>query len=122
MNAARPPDWREGAPGIRYARCRGCGHAFYLDMRPCPRCGAAEPELLAAAGTGVVAAVTRVERAPSAEWSALLPYTIVLVDATEGFRMMAHAAHGVAIGDTVSARFRPVGDRLLPFFDSFWSG
>ncbi len=68
-------------------------------------------------GAGVIVAATRVERAPSAEWRALLPYTIALVDAAEGFRMMAHAAPDVAVGDAVVARFRQVDDALLPCFE-----
>ncbi len=109
-------DWRVGRPAIEYAACRACGHVWYLARPCCPRCGAADPSLRAASGAGVVAAATRVERAPSPEWRALLPYTIVLVDMAEGFRMMAHAAPEVVIGDAVVARFRPVGNALLPCF------
>jgi uncharacterized protein len=108
-------DWRTGQPAIHYLRCPSCNDAWYVGRPRCARCGA--PGLVAtASGAGVVAAATRVERAPSPEWRTLLPYTLVLVDAAEGFRMMAHADDGVAVGDAVAARFRRVGDALLPCF------
>ena len=110
-------DWRSGEPAIQYARCRSCGQAWYLPRARCPRCAAPDPAILAASGMGVVVAATRVERAPSAEWRAAVPYTIALVDAAEGFRMMAHAAAAVTIGAAVVARFHRVGGALLPRFE-----
>ena len=110
-------DWRTGQPAIHYARCGACSAVWYLARPHCPHCGAAEPAVCAASGTGLVVAVTRVERAPSPDWRALLPYAIALVDAAEGFRLMAHAAPGVAIGDAVTVRFQQVGDALLPCFE-----
>jgi hypothetical protein len=41
----------------------------------------------------------------------------VLVDTTEGFRMMAHGADDLAIGDRVSARFVPFAGRVVPYFE-----
>jgi hypothetical protein len=51
----------------------------------------------------------------------LAPYRIVLVDAEEGFRMMAHGAHDLAIGDAVIARFQLFGSVLVPFFERIQS-
>jgi hypothetical protein len=48
---------------------------------------------------------------------ALAPYRILLVDAEEGFRMMAHGANDLAIGDPVTARFQAFGPLLIPFFE-----
>ena len=110
-------DWRTGQPAIQYAQCVACGAVWYLARPHCPHCGAADPAVRTASGAGMVVAVTRVERAPSPEWRALLPYSIALVDAAEGFRMMAHAAPGVAIGDAVFVRFHQVGEALLPCFE-----
>ena len=110
-------DWRTGQPAIVYAQCRACSRVWYISRPSCPACGSPDPALQVASGMGVIAAVTRVERAPSAEWRALLPYTIALVDAAEGFRLMAHAAPDAAIGDAVRAQFRTVGNALLPYFD-----
>jgi hypothetical protein len=46
-----------------------------------------------------------------------VPYNIVLVDAAEGFRMMAHGEANLAIGDRVTARFAEFAGRLVPYFE-----
>jgi hypothetical protein len=45
------------------------------------------------------------------------PYAIVLVDADEGFRLMAHGEPGLCIGERVQARFLTVAGRLIPRFE-----
>ena len=67
-------------------------------------------------GEGTVFAVTVVARAPSDEFRALAPYTLVLVDLDEGFRLMGHAVPGVAIGDRVVADYFIHGERTLVRF------
>jgi hypothetical protein len=109
--------WAGCAEGeLRYQRCAACG-AVQFHARPfCRNCGAA-PEWATSQGLGTVYAVTRVSRAPTAEFAALTPYEILLVDLDEGFRMMAHGARGLAIGERVRVTFAPVGDRALPRFE-----
>ena len=51
------------------------------------------------------------------ETRAHVPYNIVLVDADEGFRMMAHGENDLAIGDKVTASYRPFAGRLVPYFE-----
>ena len=46
-----------------------------------------------------------------------MPYNIVLVDTDEGFRMMAHGANDLRIGDSVAARFTQFAGRLVPYFE-----
>ena len=70
-----------------------------------------------ASGRGIVYAATLVARAPSETLRALAPYRIILVDTEEGFRMMAHGAEDLAIGDAVAARFEAFGSLLIPFFE-----
>jgi hypothetical protein len=41
----------------------------------------------------------------------------VLVDAAEGFRMMAHGANDLAIGDSVTVSYRPFAGKLIPYFE-----
>jgi len=114
---AGTPDWTRGGSGLACARCRACGHVQYF-LRPfCPACGSQELEARAASGRGTVYALTRVARAPSPEWAAYAPYGIALVDAPEGFRFMAHAAEGLAIGDRVVTSFRGFGAALVPFVE-----
>jgi hypothetical protein len=46
-----------------------------------------------------------------------VPYNIVLIDTAEGFRILAHGANDLAIGDRVVARFTRFAGRLVPFFE-----
>ena len=55
--------------------------------------------------------------APQRRRRAHVPYNIVLVDAAEGFRMMAHGANDLAIGDAVIVSYRPFAGKLIPYFE-----
>jgi uncharacterized OB-fold protein len=69
-----------------------------------------------ASGEGTVYATSLVCRAATPELRSHIPYNIVLVDTAEGFRMMAHGDHDLAIGDSVIAQFTPFAGRLVPYF------
>jgi len=101
---------------IRYQRCTPCGHVWYFVRSFCPKCGTREPQALEASGDGVVHAVTIVERAPTPDMKALAPYTLVMVDAAEGFRLMAHGTPGLAIDDRVSGSVVELAGHPIPFF------
>ena len=109
--------WQGCAEGeLRYQRCPACGTA-QLHARPfCARCGAA-PGWTVSGGVGTVYAVTRVTRAPTPDFAKRVPYDILLVDLDEGFRMMAHGAPGLAIGERVRIGFDRAGERVLPRFE-----
>ena len=110
------PDWTTGTPALRYQSCGTCDSVWYFVRTFCPRCGTRPPVTHAATGRGVVYAATVVHRAPSQRLSAHVPYTLLLVDAAEGFRLMAHGSAGLAIGDPVQVAFRPFCDALVPHF------
>lgn len=101
---------------LHYQRCDACDHAWYFQRDFCPACGSTAPRLLAAEGRGTLYASTLVNRAPSEEFKALLPYTIVLVQMREGFRVMGHAEPGLSLDSAVRCEMRAIGGRLLPFF------
>jgi len=101
---------------ISYQRCGGCRHTWYFVRAFCPRCGGTEVQQHTASGRGVVQAVTIVDRAPTAEMKALVPYTLVMVDADEGFRLMAHGAPGLAIDDRVMGETVELAGRPIPLF------
>jgi uncharacterized OB-fold protein len=46
-----------------------------------------------------------------------VPYLIVLVDAAEGFRLMAHGDPALAIGDKVRAKFIQLAGKKIPYFE-----
>jgi uncharacterized OB-fold protein len=114
MSAA---DWTAGEEAVAYQRCARCAAVWYFARGFCPRCGAAPPETHRSSGRGTVCASTLVTRAPSEALRSLAPYRIVLVDAEEGFRLMAHGALDLAIGDAVAVRFIRFGTSLIPFFE-----
>ena len=116
-NASALRDWTIGGEGIAFQSCRVCSHRWYFRREFCPRCGSDSPSDQQASGLGTVHAATLVTRAPSEELRVHAPYLIVLVDADEGFRLMAHGARELRIGARVRCRYVSFGGRLIPFFD-----
>jgi uncharacterized OB-fold protein len=108
--------WTAGEPEISYQSCAACGNLQYFRRDFCAACGATELVEKRASGDGTVYATSLVCRAATPETRAHLPYNIVLVDTSEGFRMMAHGDKDLAIGDRVTARFLPFAGRLVPYF------
>jgi uncharacterized OB-fold protein len=113
----KPADWTYGHEAILYQSCAACGTAQYFRRAFCAACGSSGLAEKRASGKGTVYATSVVTRAATPETRAHVPYNIVLVDATEGFRMMAHGANDLRIGDSVTARFIPFAGRLVPYFE-----
>ena len=102
---------------LRYQHCTACGGTQTLARYACQHCGERGAlDWRDAAGAATVCAVTEVARAPSDEFRALAPYTLVLVQLDEGPRLMAHATAGVHIGDRVHAGFFDHQGRTLVRF------
>jgi uncharacterized protein len=112
-------DWTAGEAAILFQACAACRTVWYFRRSFCPHCGSPEPNAERASGRGTVAAATIVHRAPSPALRAFAPYCIVLVDAEEGFRMMARGDRLLAVGDRVSVRFIPFGDGIVPYFERY---
>jgi uncharacterized OB-fold protein len=112
----RIDDWTVGAEAIVYQSCAACGAKQYFRRSFCAACGAADPVEKRASGEGIVYATSLVVRAATPETRAHVPYNIVLIDTTEGFRMMAHGDNDLKIGDRVTAQYRRFTDRLVPYF------
>jgi uncharacterized OB-fold protein len=115
-DAQRMADWTKGEEAIVYQSCAACGARQYFRRSFCAACGAPDPEDRRASGEGVVYATSLVVRAATPEARAHVPYNIVLIDAAEGFRMMAHGDNDLRIGDRVSAQYRRFTGRLVPYF------
>jgi uncharacterized OB-fold protein len=113
----KPADWTGGHEAILYQSCAACGKSQYFRRGFCAVCGSSDLAEKRASGKGTVYATTVVMRAATAETRAHVPYNIVLVDTEEGFRMMAHGANDLRIGDSVSARFTQFAGRLVPYFE-----
>lgn len=109
-------DWTKGAEAIVYQSCGECGAVQYFHRSFCAACGAPGPSERRASGTGTVYATSLVCRAATPETRAHVPYNIVLVDAAEGFRMMAHGDGDLVIGDRVTVKYKQFAGRLVPYF------
>lgn len=114
MEAVR--DWTRGGDGIAFQACGNCRAVWYFHRGFCPQCGDGNPQTRQASGLGTVHALTRVARAPTEELRAHAPYVIALVDADEGFRLMAHCAPELRIGDRVRAKFTDLAGKKIPYF------
>ncbi|MEN3296883.1 MAG: uncharacterized protein V7642_6136 [Burkholderiales bacterium] len=110
-------DWTVAQEGIVYQACPSCASRWYFQRRFCPRCGATQPTSLQASGRGTVYSVATVHRAPSEEMRPYAPYTIVLIDMDEGFRIMGHGTPDLRIGEAVRAGYRSIAGKLMPYFD-----
>ena len=117
--AGSPPDWTQSREGIVYESCDACGKVTYFRRGFCPRCGATPVDVLGSRGNVTVYAATTVVRAPSPEWKAVAPYSLVLVDLDEGIRVMAHGSPGLAIGERVRIGWLRLGERLIPRAEPF---
>jgi len=115
--SGKPSDWTRGEAAILYQSCRSCDKVQYFRRDFCAACGSTELREVRASGKGKIYAASLVCRAATPETRAYVPYNIVLVDAAEGFRMMAHGAGDLAIGDDVVARFVPFAGRIVPYFE-----
>jgi uncharacterized protein len=109
-------DWTTGAEAIVYQSCAACGGLQYFRRGFCCVCSAPDPVDKRASGIGTVYATSLVCRAATPETRAHVPYNMVLIDTTEGFRMMAHGDNDLVIGDKVTARFARFAGRLVPHF------
>ena len=112
-----PADWIHGHAAILYQSCGSCPRVQYFRREFCAACGSTELDEKPASGEGTVYATSLVVRAATPETRAQVLYNIMLVDTKEGFRMMAHGAGGLVIGDRVSARFMPFAGHIVPYFE-----
>ena len=110
-------DWTKDGDGIACQTCGNCKGIWYFRRSFCPQCGTSAPATVQASGQGTVHARTLVARAPTEEMRAHAPYLIVLVDADEGFRLMAHGDPALQIGDRVRARFALLAGKKIPYFE-----
>ena len=114
---SEPADWTQGQEAILYQTCGSCGCVQYFRRDFCAACGSTKLTETRASGEGTIYATSLVCRAATPETKAHVPYNILLVDASEGFRMMAHGENDLAIGDKVFARYKQFAGRLVPYFE-----
>ncbi|MHB8669641.1 MAG: Zn-ribbon domain-containing OB-fold protein [Acidimicrobiales bacterium] len=100
-------------------RCERCGAWIWQPKPVCPRCQTAGPVWTQVAGDGRVASWTVLHPPVLPAYADLLPFVILLVELTEGVRLVGQlvdeggrllrtdgSAEGVAMGSPVSLRWR----------------
>ena len=109
MNPRHPLDLQQ---------CDHCGAYWALRPYACAACGGTALTWGRAAGDGVVIARSEIHRAPDAQWRALAPYVLVLVQLRENVTLMGHADAGIAIGQPVHGHAADLNGRVLLKFEA----
>lgn len=82
--------WRGLQDGkLLLQHCRRCGHVQYYQQTTCRDCGNDQLEHRPASGRGKVHSFSVVHRAPGPAFKADVPYAVLLVELTEGPRMIS---------------------------------
>lgn len=101
---------------IRYQDCGECGNVLTYPRAFCPACGSPKVDWKTSSGSGTVEAKTVVTRAPSPVFEAITPYALLLVRIDERLTIMAHGDLDLTIGQAVTADFREIDGKALPYF------
>ncbi|CAM3795695.1 Zn-ribbon domain-containing OB-fold protein [Bordetella tumulicola] len=99
-------------------RCDHCGAWWALRPYACAACGGTTLTWHRAAGEGVVIARSEVHRAPDAQWRALAPYVLVLVQLREHVALMGHADAAITIGQHVNGHAVELNGGVLLKFEA----
>jgi uncharacterized OB-fold protein len=111
------PFWEASRSGeLQLPWCRSCERPHWYPRRRCPHCRSADLEWRAAAGTGVVEAVSVQHRAGWMGLAERVPYAVAVVALDEGVSMLAELG-GVdpddpqaAVGQEVALVWEPLSD------------
>jgi uncharacterized protein len=103
---------------LRYQVCEACGTVQITPRSVCSHCQSSRLAWKRSSAAGTVLTFTTVHRAPTEAFRALAPYTIVMVDMDEGFRLMVNCSASLlptlAIGQRVRIGFEDVDGMKLP--------
>jgi uncharacterized OB-fold protein len=106
-------DWTTGVARIVVSTCDNCGNAWYLPHERCPVCWTTRARSMAAAGTGLCVAVTRIH----VPLDGGEPVGLALAELDEGVLVLGRAGGPLRPGDRVTVHFEPAGTaELAPTF------
>ena len=102
-------------------KCAACEGVHFMPRYLCPHCWSDRLEWVDSKGTGSVHSFTIIRRAPLANFAALAPYVVALIELDEGPKMIANVLGNDAlltrIGDRVEVTFEDRGEgALVPQF------
>lgn len=104
-----------------YQRCRACQEVIFYPRVVCPTCMSEDLAFEPSVGRGTIYSHTTLYRAGHPAFAEDVPYTIVLVDLDEGFRVIADLVDSppedISVGLPVEVFFDPVTeDFTVPRF------
>ena len=102
-------------------RCRECGEYQFFPQSYCRNCLSEDIDWIEACGKGEVYAYTVVHRPPSLTFEEDVPYTVALVELSEGVRLMSNIVEAepeeVSVGMPVEVVFDDISPTIsLPKF------
>ena len=80
-------------------QCADCGHGTATSAAACAHCGSRDLDVVTLPEEGEVYTETKINVPPPAFEG---PYTVALVELTDGTRVTAHIESEVSVGDSVS--------------------
>ena len=105
---------------LRFGWCGACETAHFYPRTLCPKCQSDQVSTKVSAGTGEIYTYTTQYRAGHPSLADSVPYTVVMVDMAEGYRMMADLVgtdpESVHIGQAVQAEIDHDGDYPIVHF------
>ncbi len=106
---------------LTYGFCTSCSKAHFYPRTVCPHCHSDQIESRVGSGHGTIYSFTTQYRAGNPLLDDLVPYTIVMVDLVEGYRMMADLIgsdpESISIGLPVLAEIEhPVNEHPVVHF------
>ena len=102
-------------------KCSACEEFHFMPRHLCPHCWSDKLEWVDSKGRGSVHSFTIIRRAPLANFAALAPYVVALIELDEGPKMVANVlgddALSTKIGDRVQVTFEDRGEgAMVPQF------
>jgi uncharacterized OB-fold protein len=79
---------------LSFQRCRACGNAWLPPREECPRCLEPDSDWEQASGSGKLVSWCVYHRTPLPEFTDRVPYTVYIVELTEGPRLISGPATG----------------------------
>ena len=105
---------------LAFQRCGECGTWRHLPRVLCARCGSARWEWAASSGRGRIFSWTITHQPLVRNFPEPVPYAVVVVELTEGVRMVAGLRglkpEELELDMPVEVVFEQAGDTKLPFF------
>lgn len=125
--AVSMPFWQAAKQGeLRLQHCGACQQWVFYPRVICPHCWSEDLSWKQASGRAHLRSFTVVHRPGHPAWTPAAPYVLAIVQLAEGPTMLTQVisptAEHLSIGMGLQVSFQPIGDYVLPFFESESTG